>query len=515
MSKKQVIIFFLIFVIGLFPRVWKFGQYPTALFEDEVANGVDAYDVMTYGKDRTGIPYPMQFVSWGSGQSAFYAYTSIPFMKIWGLNPVTIRLPNLIAGILIIPLIFFCARKILNTRYGLIAMFLVAISPWNIMGSRWGLEAYFAPFMFLIGFTCYLYSEKNNYWFVLGSIVFSLSFYNYSTTFAVVPVFMFFSIIILIRSRKLSWKSLLLGLLLAVLVALPMGCFMYVNSFDKQGFRILKLSIPKLPTTPRYQDTVSIFQKDSIENILSNLKSLASLLWFQKDGNPWNSVEPIGYLYPFSIIPCVIGTIWGGINYRKTRNTSYLFVFFWLMAALVIGALQIANIHRLSLLYIPMTLAIALAIYEIGLISNWGERIFIGVYLLCFIWFAQQYFMDNNYKHKMEKSVNYGIISALQYEQENPQEQVCISENINANYIYILYLEKPNPVDYLVYKGYIDQYQPFKKPGILDRFVFTLSNCDYKKSGMVVLKEDESVPAMLKNQIPEKFGFLHVYFLHE
>ena len=170
---KTILIFFLILIIGVLPRVLDFGVLPAGLHQDEVANGVDAYDVLHYRVDRTGIHNPIQFISCGSGQSALYGYLAIPFIYLWGLTQTTLRLPNLIAGLLTLPLVFLAGRKILNTRFGLISMFLVAISPWSIMSSRWGLEAYFVVVIFLCGFCCYLYAEKTNYWFAAGSVFLS------------------------------------------------------------------------------------------------------------------------------------------------------------------------------------------------------------------------------------------------------------------------------------------------------------------------------------------------------
>jgi hypothetical protein len=85
-KKKGIIHFILIFVFGILPRVWDFGVIPAGVHKDEAANGVDAYDILTYRMDRTATIFPIHFISWGSGQSEFRANIAMPFTKIWGVE---------------------------------------------------------------------------------------------------------------------------------------------------------------------------------------------------------------------------------------------------------------------------------------------------------------------------------------------------------------------------------------------------------------------------------------------
>jgi hypothetical protein len=504
-KKKDIILFILIFIMGIIPRVWEFGAIPAGIHADEAANGVDAYDVLNYRMDRTATILPIQFISWGSGQSAFYAYTAMPFIKIWGLNKVTIRLPNLIAGILILPLIFLAGKKILNTKFGLISMFLMAISPWNIMGSRWGLEAYFVPFLFLLGFTCYLFSEKNNYWFILGTCILVTTFYVYSTTFVVVPIFILLSVLFLWKYKKIGLLSLLLGGILALILSIPMGLFFIVNAYGLKAIRIYKFTIPLLATLPRYQTTVSIFQgKAAAAAILNNLQVFFTLLWSQKDGIIWNSVGLFGFLYPFAIIPATIGFILGLLDYRKTKSPTSLLVFFWLIAALPIGLLQSAKIHRISLLYIPLTFVIAYLIYWMGRKYWIAQNVVVVLYLVGFSIFVSQYF-GAEYQTAVNKSVSFDIISAIRYADNYPDYQVCISEKVHQGNIYILFLKTPNPTSYLLKSGYIDSDIPFTKPGEYSKYILFLSACDPSKNTVYLLTRDEPIPANLENIPPVVF----------
>lgn len=509
---KNVLIFFLILIMGILPRVWNFGAVPAGLHQDEVANGVDAYNILHYRMDRTGIHNPIQFISWGSGQSALYGYLSIPFIYLWGLTQTTLRLPNLIVGILTLPLVFLAGRKILNIRFGIISMFMVAISPWSIMSSRWGLEAYFVVFIFMCGFCCFLYTEKTNFWFVAGSIFFAISLYAYGTTFAVVPIFIAASVFLMWKMGKLNWRTFILGAIAFLLTALPMILFVIINAFDLDPIDLLKFSIPRLPTAPRYITTVSVFQANAWVTIFGNIQKLIELLWSQKDGIIFNSVEPYGFLYPLASVIAAIGTVLSMVDASKRKTFSLLMVSFWLIASLSIGLFQPANIHRLSLVYIPMTFAMGYLIYRVFIYSPKIFFIVTAIYFILFTGFLYRYFGDTRYLEQSNRSVNFGILDALNYTKQFPDYDVCISESIHESSIYLLLLDKPHPTTYLKTVGYIDGDIPFRKPGVYSRYSFRIDECNLTSTNLIlILRDDEAIPAILPMKSPVRFHTLLVY----
>jgi hypothetical protein len=64
------ILFIFILALGIFARVWGFGRLPPGLNADEASIGIDAFNLLHYGIDRNGISFPVQFISWESGQNA-------------------------------------------------------------------------------------------------------------------------------------------------------------------------------------------------------------------------------------------------------------------------------------------------------------------------------------------------------------------------------------------------------------------------------------------------------------
>ena len=167
------VLFFLILILGVFARVWKFNQVPPGLHQDEASIGLEAYDLLHFGVDRNGNSFPVNFTSWGDGMDALYGYVLIPFMTM-GLTPFTTRLPILLSSLLTLPLVYFIAKKTLGQSFALLSMLLLAISPWHIMMSRWGINENILPLVFVLGYACLLRSSAKNYWFVISAFFFAL-----------------------------------------------------------------------------------------------------------------------------------------------------------------------------------------------------------------------------------------------------------------------------------------------------------------------------------------------------
>jgi len=82
-------------------RFYNINSYPS-LNPDEAALGYNAYSLLKTGKDEHGASWPLHFKSFGDYKPGGYVYLAIPFVKVLGLTPLAVRLPNLILSILTI-----------------------------------------------------------------------------------------------------------------------------------------------------------------------------------------------------------------------------------------------------------------------------------------------------------------------------------------------------------------------------------------------------------------------------
>ncbi|MFZ5985798.1 MAG: ArnT family glycosyltransferase, partial [Bacillota bacterium] len=269
------ILFAVILIVGTVVRVYDFGNNPPGLNQDEASGAYDAFSLAEYGVDRNGDRFPVHLVSWGSGQNALYAYIIIPFIKLFGLTEVTASLGNLIFGILTLILLFFSVKIIKNMEVALLSTFVLAISPWHIMLSRWGLPENILPSIVMIGiFFCAL-SFKKPFYFLLCSAFMALSLYAYGTAYIVVPgILLLYGLYELyFTSNKKEWFfKYTKAFLVFFTVSIPIIMFIYINviSPTTESIKLGFMTIPKLVETgTRYKQVV--FLSGDYQNILSIL----------------------------------------------------------------------------------------------------------------------------------------------------------------------------------------------------------------------------------------------------
>ena len=263
-SKKiftPVVLFFLILILGIFVRVWKFNQVPPGLHQDEASIGLEAYDLLHFGVDRNGDSFPVNFTSWGDGMDALYGYVLIPFMTM-GLTPFATRLPILLSALLTLPLVYYIAKKTLGQTFALLAMLLLAISPWHILMSRWGINENILPFVFVAGFVCLLRSTIKNYWLIVSAIFFALCIYAYGAMYVAISVFLFCAIPILIWSKRVRVRVLLAGLVVFLILVLPIFLFILVNAFGWDSIHLGIFTVPRLPAPARFLSVSAIAQSN-------------------------------------------------------------------------------------------------------------------------------------------------------------------------------------------------------------------------------------------------------------
>ncbi len=491
LSKTEKLIFALIITFGILIRCWGFSIIPRGLHQDELSNGLDAYYIANYLVDRNGVNLPVQFISWGDGQSALYGYFAVPGIKLFGLNPFTIRLPNLLAGILIIPLFFLIGKRLINSRFGLLCMFLVAISPWNITGSRYGHEAYFVPFTFSLGFYLVLLSLESSKIFLWAMAVFALCLYGYNTTFSTIPIFLAIMILQLLITKKISWQKILLGVGVFLFLAAPILLFVLINSLQLETIHISRLTIPRLPNEPRYEALVAIFKPDTLKELVSNLLVFLNLLWNQTDGWVRNFIPQYGYLYPLAQIFALGGVIMVVKRVISNGLNHWSLMLAWFVAAFSIGVLQSANSNRISLIYPVLLILIAVFLFEVINKYDKMKYLVIGYYLVYFGLFTYTYFSPV-FLSELDKVFDYGLVEAIEYTKQKPNP-VCFFNKRSA-YVYVLYVERTHPDEYLRKVGEIKAGQPFARGTYLDKYYFKPESCPMDSNPILIYKDPTATP---------------------
>jgi len=510
---KNITFFLLILFLSIFARAWEFRSLPPGLHQDEASIGVEAFSLLHYGVDRNNISFPVHFIAWGSGQNALYGYVLIPFVWLFGLTPTTVRIPIFISGIASLPLIYLTAKRLWNEQFGLLAMFFIAISPWHILLSRWGLESNLLPFTFLVGFTCLLYSKDKPYLFYAAMAFFALSFYCYGTAYATIPIFLLLAFPIIFRSRWLEKRPLLIGFSLFVLISIPIGLFIVINTFKLQPIHIGLFTIPRMPATQtRYEYLGAIYREGFFSSILLNSKIFVRVLLTQTDDKLRNTVDPYGYFYlvtfPFALL--------GIYQMFREKNSSYrperMLLLAWLFAGFVLGFLQPVNLNRINFLLMPLILMIAYFVYWVAARYRYALQMSIIFLITAFAFFTRDYHAPE-YREEAEKEFFTGFLPAVQSALAIPGVPVCITtEKLQEPFIYVLFADPPNPGDYLDTMVYEDSHAQIRQVEKMMRYTFGLENCLDTPETVYVLFRTERPPRGAKFFEIETFNRYRVYF---
>lgn len=496
MAKKTektlfILSFSLILAIGIFARVWQFNQIPAGIHQDEAGQGVDAFDILHFGIDRNGTSYPLEVITWGDGDMILYGYLALPFIALMGLTTMAIRMPNLIAGILILPLLYLLAERLIDRKFGLIAMFFVAICPWNIIGARFSLWPFLLPFVFCLAVYFLLLSENKKYWLIPSIVCFALCLFTYSTAIVAVPLFLLMIAPLIARKLHLSGKFVAAAGALFLLLVSPVILYVLINTFKLPAIHLGALTIPSLPREARFLSQTT--DDSGLRLYWNNLNVLLKTLWTGSDNWPRNSVDPYGALYPGYLLVMFAGLVILFRKYGKKIPTWAQLLLAWIAACLPIGVLQATNINRICLIFIPIMLFMAYFVYEVSQKVPLLALGFLAIYLVGFIMFTREYH-GPVYDRLAAKDFNYGILEAVDYVSAIPKYDVCVSPKIGVGYIYILFEQKPDPSTY-IRKGYpIDEGHPFKLKSPLYRYKFHDNLCSTEKASIHLNRVTDPAP---------------------
>ena len=413
--------FWLILLLGVAARLWRFGSLPAGFNQDEAFAAYEAWSLLHFGTDTAGYAWPVYLTAWGSGMNALESYLMLPFLALFGRQVWAVRLPQMIIGCLSLPALYGTVRRAADQKTALWAMLLLAICPWHILLSRWALESNLAPGMLLFGTYFFVRALDDSRFLPVSALCYGLALYTYATIWPILPFALLAQGLYCVRRGRLKAdRHLLIAVLLLVLLALPLVLFLAVNLGWMQEIRTPVFSIPKL--------LVMRSGEISLQHIPENLKNLFTILWKQADGLPWNSPGAIslsggmkglyGLYYiltpPFlllGLVSCARKLFGGG---KEFRSAALLII--WLLAGLALGALVHVNINRVNILFLPLLVLSAAGIaWFCELLRGKAAPVLAAAYLALFACFCGMYLNpQSDYQNNMRFNFGDGLGQALE-----------------------------------------------------------------------------------------------------
>jgi len=491
-SRKTQLIFSVILLLGIFARTWEFQSIPPGLHHDEASIGVEAYYLYRYGVDRHNESYPIHFISWGNGQNAPYAYLLIPLIALFGLSIPVIRLPILLSGIATLPFIYLIFRRTIDEKFGLFAMFCIAISPWHILLSRWGLESNLLPFFFSVGYFLLLKTTDDWKWFIPANMLFALCLYTYGISYAFIPIFLLATVFILLRFGILTIKQVVIGLVTLFICSLPIILFVIINLLGLNSIHLGPVTIPHMPTLSRFQQEGAMFKSNWFDTLIGYANGLIRLLVFQDDYRARNIFHPYGYFYGITFPLAILG-IWTLARTMQRQRVEKFLWFSWLGASVILGMLEPVIVNRINIIFIPLIGFIAYFLYWLGTSFRAAMPIVIISLLATFSIFTYNYHGDK-YKIEAEKEFYTGLLPAIQFAQEDTNGPICITNyKVYMPYIFVLYTEKIPPAEFVNDVVYVGSASPLREARKLGRYTFGLENCGEDASSTYILFYKEKI----------------------
>ncbi len=153
-NKIGHIFLFISICIGLYLRLYDLGE--ASLWGDEFYHYLSAKYFLSNGTFElpSGYEYTRGWL--------YSLLVSFSF-KLFGISELSARLPSVLWGILILPLIYYCARKSFNEKVAIISTLFISLSPWCVTWSRESrFYTQFQFFYLLLLFSSYYCFESLN-----------------------------------------------------------------------------------------------------------------------------------------------------------------------------------------------------------------------------------------------------------------------------------------------------------------------------------------------------------------
>lgn len=415
-KKKRRILFWGIFTLAVLLRCIRFAAVPDGVNQDEAMGAMDAWALSKYGTDRYGTFLPVHFTAWKYSQmSVLLSYCMIPFLKIFGLHTIAVRMPMLLVSSGAVALVYLVAGKLFDDRIAMTAMLLTAVNPWQFMQSRWSLDCNLFPHVFLLAFYLLLLGLEKRRYLYLSMPFFGLTFYCYGIASYAVTPFLFVFFAWCLWKKQLKFREGLLCAVIFVVVALPEAVLLALNS-RTWGRDIVTpfFTIQYFTDSIRGNDILLV--DFSLAQLGRNAWALFSRVFLQLPDNFFNAIPAFGPLYHISI-PFIFAGIIVFTNrlFREKdvkKQTRMLALWGFLIVGIWVGLVtKEVNINRVNIIFYPL---LFLCAYGIHLAIRKWEKLgpaLLAAYGICSILFFGTYF--TSYAEESRLYYNADLMDAI------------------------------------------------------------------------------------------------------
>lgn len=470
-DKFFYLITFVIVTVAIVVRFYNIESLP-GLQIDEAMAGYDAWSIANYGVDSALNRLPIYLVSYGSGQSAVYAYMAVPFIKLLGLTIFSIRLPMLLVSTCTIFLLMYTLLKKMESRKLIVTiLFFISINPWSIMGSRFGLDANIAPNLILQAI-CWLIlgasTEKGKriYYYSLSIILLCLTAYSYIATWYFLPIFLIGLVYLVKKNQLITNRQIIILTAIATLCIIPIVIFAGIQFFGDNNVSLFKITIPKLLYTQNEGQTI-LYNDNLFISIIDNLREGISLLIHGVDGARFSTLNGFGFIYNLA---GVFLLFLGVVKIIRKKDLFSKVIFLWLLAAIPCIVIVTPLVHHWNIIMFPL---IIIASY--GLESLWvythkvTDNMAIVFFLCLFVLFIKDYTSNQemrNGSYIMSTNLKTVINKTNKFENVLVYRDSLVQQG-DLQFIYFRFFDPISP-----YEWQSEKDEPYSKENNITRFKY-------------------------------------------
>ncbi len=463
---KIKIVLGIIVIFAALLRLWGISTNPPSLSWDEVSIGYNAYTILNYGMDEHGVRMPIgAFAAYGDYKPALPIYVTVPFVALFGLSELAVRLPSVLFGIATVFLIYFLVKELLKNEgqktistVPLLSAALLAISPWHIMLSRVGFEANIATFFILLGVYLIVAARRNAGLWMYAFLPFVAGMYTFNSARFAGPL-------IGLGALVFSWKSLrsakmlaVRGMVIAAIVLVPLLPHL-VSARAKLRFEevsiftdlrvVLSSNARRVIDGNTWWSAIVHnrrigFGREYLVHFFDNIEP--RFLFINGDGNPKFSIQDSGQLLLVTAPFVAYGWF---MLFAQVPAVGGLLLW-WLIASIAPAAVARETPHALRIengLPVWMIVTAYGAIAAIMGILIRKFRLLLTVFYLLLLVANFGYFWHNYMNHypaEYSGEWQYGYREAIQFaeSQKDSYDTIVLTESIGRPYMYALFYGK-------------------------------------------------------------------------
>ena len=289
-------------LVGSVLRFVNLEGIPPAFNQDEAVYAYDAYSLFRTGRDHHGHPFPLAgSETFGPFSGSFLSFLAAPAVGIFGLRVAVFRGVCAAVGVLLIPIVYQLGVEFFGRRsIGVLAAWLVAVSPWHVHTSRFGNIPSIVPTMTALTLLLFVWSMRkcSDRGIVATALVASLAIASYHTMKVYLPMLGLAALLLYGRTMlQLKREALAYAAIILLVIAGPVQ---YLTAFDSGG--------------RARADQVSVFNQPDAGPAMLVQQYLAyfspGFLFVHGDRNPFHTAPGTG-LELLSVLPfLLIGLTW-------------------------------------------------------------------------------------------------------------------------------------------------------------------------------------------------------------